>query len=287
MKYIDLHIHSNASDGTFTPTQIVSLAAEKELSAIALTDHDTVDGVEEALLAALAIKNKGVDIRVISGIEISAAYKKTDIHIVGLFVDPTNQNLLHNLNEARMERNQRNEKMLQNLRSIDLAITMEELKEEDANAVLTRAHFAKLLYKKGYVKSIQDAFKKYLGDDTPYYVSREYTSPESAISLIKEAGGIPILAHPFLYKMKEHELKNLIINLKSVGLAGLEAIYSNNINNEEAYARFLAKKYDLLISGGSDFHGSVKPSISIGIGKGNLKVPQELLTKMEHYLLDK
>ena len=284
MKLIDLHVHSSISDGTLSPSELVNYAASKQLAAIALTDHDTILGIEEGLIATKNLNKQGIDFNFIPGVEISAGFGKRDIHILGLYIDHTNPTLQKSLEKAVLERERRNEKMANNLRSAGVSITVEELKEEDKDAIITRAHFAKLLYKKGYVKNVKDAFTKYLDESGPYYVVREYMSPEDTISLIKEAGGIPVLAHPLLYHLKEKEIEALIVRLKSAGLAGIEAIYSNNVSNEEAYVRSLARKYDLLISGGSDFHGSVKPDIEIGSGRGNLKIPAEILVPMQEYL---
>ncbi len=283
MKQIDLHVHSNVSDGTLSPSELVHYAIEKELAAIALTDHDTVLGIKEAIDAATAFNNKGIDFSLIPGVEISAGFRKRDIHILGLFVDYNNAHLLEQLDMAVKNREDRNEKMAANLRKAGLSITVEELIAQDPKAILTRAHFAKLLHKKGYVKNIKDAFTKYLDENGPYYVNREYISPEGAITLIKEAGGIPILAHPLLYHLSEREIEQLLATLVEAGLAGIEAIYANNVSNDEAYACSLARKYNLLISGGSDFHGSIKPEIDLGSGRGNLKVPAELLDAMHAY----
>jgi len=283
MKQIDLHVHSNASDGTLSPSELVHYAIEKELAAIALTDHDTVLGIKEAMETATTFRNKGIDFSLIPGVEISAGFRKRDIHILGLFVDYTNAYLLAQLDWAVKNREARNEKMAENLRKAGLSITVEELRQEDPKAILTRAHFAKLLYKKGYVKNVKDAFTKFLDENGPYYVNRDYISPEGAIALIKEAGGIPILAHPLLYHLNEREIDALVGNLTEAGLAGIEAIYANNVSNDEAFARSLARKYNLLISGGSDFHGSIKPDIDLGSGRGNLKVPAELLDAMQEY----
>lgn len=284
MNYIDLHVHSTISDGTYTPTELIEYAVSKGLTAMALTDHDTINGIKEAQLAANRLKLEGHDITLIPGVEISAAFLNRDIHILGLFVDCCNELLVKTLEGAVRERETRNEKMAVNLRNAGLSITLDELKAEDPQAIITRAHFAKLLYKKGYVSSVKDAFTKYLGDDSPYYVKRNYISPEDAISLIKQASGIPVLAHPLLYHLNEKEIDALVLRLKNAGLEGIEAIYSNNISNEEAYVRSLAKKYDLAITGGSDFHGSVKPDIDLGTGRGNLKIPADLLLPLTQRL---
>lgn len=281
MKYIDLHVHSTSSDGTMTPSELVCLAKDTGLSAMALTDHDTVDGIPEALEE---ISRKNLPLTLVPGIEISAAYNNSDIHILGLFIDYTSTRLNKALQAARSERNGRNEKMAQNLRNAGIDITLEELEKADKGAVITRAHFARHLVNKGYANTINDAFSRYLRADGPYYVSRNYFSPKETIRLILDAGGIPILAHPLLYKLEDTQLNSLILRLKEDGLAGLEAIYSSNMNNDETYVRSLARKYDLLISGGSDFHGFVKPLIHLGTGRGNLHIPEEVLTNLKNWL---
>lgn len=282
MRKIDLHVHSSFSDGTFSPTELVHLAIKNNLAAFALTDHDTVDGIKEAKTATKKLTEASENhLEFITGIEISAGYKNKDIHLLGLFIDETNEKLLTSLQAAKENRTNRNKKMVHNLRKEGIDISMETLVKDNPNAILTRAHFAKHMLNYGYVKSIKQAFDQYLSDSKPYYVPREYISPEKAIAHIREANGIPILAHPLLYHLSEKELKALIGILKEMGLMGLEAIYSSNINNEESYVRGLASSYGLLISGGSDFHGSVKPHISLGTGRGNLNVPISVLEKLK------
>ncbi len=279
---IDLHVHSNCSDGTLTPTEVVQEAMKKELRAFALTDHDTVKGIAEAKAAALSLKETaGYDLELIPGVEISAGYGKSDIHILGLFIDENNAHLKEVLSGVEQAREERNKKMAENLAAIGLPISIEALYREFPNAILTRAHFAEYLYKVGAVKEIKDAFKKYLSADGPYYVLRKYMSPEEAISLIKEAGGIPVLAHPLIYHLSEFQLKELITSLKNAGLMGLEVIHSTNVNNDESYLRGLASKYQLVPTGGSDFHGNVKPDIQMGTGRGNLFVPYSYLEKLK------
>ena len=280
MHYIDLHVHSTVSDGTLTPTQLVELAVKENLSAFALTDHDTVRGVDEAMAAASSFRKQGSPIHVIPGVEISAAYRGSDIHILGLNVNHKNTVLCQTLDAAEKERVDRNRKMAQNLASAGLDITYEAIQQLDPEAVITRAHFAKYLVLKGYASDNNDAFKKYLHDKSPYYVSRKYLSPEEVIQLILQADGIPILAHPLLYHLEESELKRLILRLKEVGLKGLEAIYTCNSANDEAFVKRLARQNDLLISGGSDFHGANKPTVFLGKGKGNLKIPFSLLEQL-------
>lgn len=277
MKYIDLHVHSNYSDGTLSPTQLVALAIKKDLDAFALTDHDTVEGVKEAIQAAQMAKENGHSLLVIPGTELSASYLGEDVHILGLGLNYRDATLLNTLKAAAKERERRNQKMCQNLQKAGIPITVEKMREDCKDAVLTRAHFAKFMVKEGYVSSIKEAFTKYLDSSSPYYVTREYLTPEQAVELIIKADGIPVLAHPLLYKFSPTQLETLIQELKEQGLKGIEAIYSCNINNDEAYVRSLGHKYDLAITGGSDFHGSVKPDIDLGTGRGNLRIPETIL----------
>ena len=281
MNDIDLHVHSNASDGTLTPSQVIDLAVSVQLSAIALTDHDTLDGIEEASKAAENWTKNGHPIRLIPGTELSVAYKNKDIHILGLFLDPNHKTLLEELRIAREKRDSRNDKMAQNLRDAGIDISMEQLRKEEGDAVLTRAHFAKFLTSHGYTKTTKDAFTKYLGQDTPYYVKREYLTPKRGIELIHEAGGLAILAHPLLYKFSLNEIEELVAYLCEFNLDGIEAIYSLNTAFDEGHIRRIANKYNLVISGGSDFHGANKPDIKLGKGFGNLKIPFSILEQLE------
>ncbi|WP_167954971.1 PHP domain-containing protein [Anaerosporobacter faecicola] len=283
MKYIDLHVHSNSSDGTFTPTQVVDEAIRSGLAAFALTDHDTVQGLQEAREAVATHKEQGQEIELISGVEISSAYKGKDLHILGLFVDDTNPNLINRLAAAVKERDERNLKMIHNLNEAGIPITFEALREDAPDTVITRAHFAKYLTENGYTKTRNDAFTKYLNPDTPYYVPRQFIEPKDAIALILEADGIPVLAHPLLYHLPSEELATLVAQLKSYGLAGIEAVYTNNTGCDESDMRRLARLNGLLLSGGSDFHGGNKPDIAIGKGRGNLKIPYEFVEAMKAY----
>lgn len=278
MGYIDLHVHSNASDGTCTPEELVDLAIEKKLSAFALTDHDTVDGLSSALAYAMT-KN----IEVIPGIELSTDYNGKDIHIVGLFIQHHNPQFRDKLKEFCDSREIRNKKMAQALTDAGFPVNYQELVEQNPCATVTRAHFARYMLEHGYIKTLKEAFEKYIGDDCPYYVPREKVTPEDGVRLILSAGGVPILAHPLLYHMNEEELTALIVPLKKVGLVGIEALYPGHSEMEESMVRRLARKNDLLISGGSDFHGGNKPGLELGTGYGGLKVPYELLSPLRRY----
>ena len=281
MKYIDLHVHSNCSDGTCTPEELVDLAAGQGLVAFALTDHDTVDGVERAMNAA-----KDRHIQVIPGVELSCEYtisptRKQEIHILGYNLDWNQPELCETLDAVAKERDDRNRKMCENLNHAGYPIDYDSLVERFGNTVLTRAHFARFLLEKGAIPSIDSAFKKILAQDGPYFVMRKYLTPEKGIELIKKAGGMPVLAHPLLYKMSVTELHNLLTELKGYGLQGVEAMYSRNRGNDEAFVRKLASEYGLFITGGTDFHGANKPDLEIGTGEGNLRVPVMLLENLK------
>lgn len=281
MSYIDLHVHSNKSDGTLSPAEVVAHAAAHGLSAIALTDHDCISGIAEAQAAAEKQSADGAPIRIVPGVEISADYKNRDIHILGLLIAPENAALNTALSDALKARDIRNEKMVKNLQNAGIDITIEELLFGTGDTVITRAHFARHLLAHGYVKTREEAFRKYLDSDTPYYVRREFMQPAKAIRLIRAAGGIPVLAHPLLYHLTPNEVKELVAKLSAEGLLGIETLYSANTGTDEAFVRRLAAEFDLLKTGGSDFHGANKPDIEIGVGRGNLRIPEELLAALD------
>lgn len=274
---IDLHVHSNKSDGTYAPSDLVNYAAEKGLKAFALTDHDTVDGVTEAITYA---KENHPEIEIIPGVELSTEYNGKEVHIVGLFIDITTPSLKEHLEEFIRARDLRNEKMCALLTEAGIPITYQALQERFPGAIITRAHYGRYMLEHGYIKSIKEAFERYVGDHCPYYVTRERVTPQQAVTLIKEAGGIPVLAHPILYGLGKEQLELLVSTLKDVGLVGIEAIYSTYTAADERQIRKLADQYDLLLSGGSDFHGANKPDIDLGVGYGKLYVPDEILEKL-------
>ncbi len=276
MDYIDLHVHSTASDGTFTPRELVEYALKKGLKAFALTDHDTIDGLPEAEAAA-----SKVSLELVPGIEFSTEYQGRDIHILGLDLDWRRKEFDDSLTAFKEARRDRNREMADKLRQLEnMDISLEMLEERFPGAVMTRAHFARYLLEKGYVREMREAFDRYVGDDCPCFVPRHKITPTAAIDLIRNAGGIPVLAHPLLYHMTAEQLETLVKGLKKHGLKGLEAIYSGNRGSDETNMRRLARKYGLKISGGSDFHGSIKPHIDLGCGRGSLKIPYEVLKNL-------
>lgn len=273
MGYIDLHVHSTYSDGTYTPEELILLAKKANLVAISLTDHDTISGIESAILAG-----EKYQIQVIPGIELSAKYKDKDIHILGYQIDYKSSSLHKKLMEYEAVRERRNEKIIDCLNKIGFSITVEDIRKRFPIGTITRLHIAKYLVECGYVKSLQEVFQKYLGDNGCCYVAKQGISLEDAIGCILEYGGYPVLAHPMRYKLEKKQLEDLIVKCKSYGLVGIETMYSMNTAYEEEQTRQLANKYQLFITGGSDFHGQNKPQIHLGIGKGNLKVPSTLLS---------
>lgn len=275
MKTVDLHVHSYCSDGTLSPTQLVELALTKGLSAFALTDHDTTAGLEEAFLAA-----QNTDLEVIPGIEFSTKYLDSDVHIVGLDMDYQNPNFVDQLRFFQHSRDVRNEKMIRKLQNAGINISVEQMMDSFGDAVWTRAHFARYLRDCGAVKEMSEAFQYYIGENCPCYVPREFVTPAQAVELIYRTGGIPILAHPMLYHFSEETLHRLLSSLKKVGLTGIEAIYSTHTSEQERMVRKLAKHHNLMLSGGSDFHGSNKPDIDLGCGRGNLVIPYEILQNL-------
>ncbi len=278
MKQIDLHVHSNKSDGSFTPKELVDYAISKGLCAFALTDHDTTDGLDEAISYA-----EDKPIEVVPGIEFSTEYEGRDIHVLGLYIqykDPVFNDKIKNFVDSRIKRN---EKMCKNLQEAGIDISYEKLIKAYPDAVITRAHYAAYLTDNGYVTSRADAFSKYVGDHCKYFVPREKVTPSQAVELILQAKGVPILAHPPLYHMGKDKLDTLVSTLKNAGLAGIESIYSTYNNQDTRDMMDLAKKYDLLLSGGSDFHGSNKPGLDMAVGYGKLFVPEEILINIRNY----
>ncbi len=274
MPAIDLHAHTICSDGSLTPTELVTLAVKKNLSALAITDHDSVKGIDEA---ETAVKKLALPIELIPGVELSTDYQGKEVHVVGLYINRHEVKFNQHLTKFLESRDLRNQKMCALFQQEGIPITVEALEEMYPGCVLTRSHYAGYLLEHGYVKSRTEAFDKYLNDHGKCYVNREKISPMDAIALIKNAGGIPILAHPILYHMSDAVLDTLVATLKDAGLVGIEAVYSTYRPADERAIRKMAKKYDLALSGGSDFHGEAKPGLELGTGYGHLFVPEEFL----------
>lgn len=282
---IDLHTHSYCSDGTFSPEGLVILAKKAGLQAIALTDHDTVDGLAQFMEAGKTHK-----IETISGIELAAhsdMFHKPELHMVGLGIDINSQSLKNCMDNIQKSRIARNEKMIACLNSIDLTITLHDVEACAGGEVITRAHFAKALLQKGYVSTMNEAFLRFISPGLPGYVERELFSPSECIEMIHEAGGVAILAHPTLYNLDFDQLDTLCASLKSNGLDGIECFYSSYTKEQRKKIAKLARKHQLLPSGGSDFHGENKPDIRLGFGMGSLAIPygvwEDLSKQLEEY----
>lgn len=288
MHPIDLHTHSTKSDGTYTPTQLVRYAARKGLSAIALTDHDTIDGIGEAMQAAEALRRENASElisspltrsvpEVIPGVELSTELNGKSIHIVGLYIDYENKAFSDRLNEFLDSRFYRNRKMCRLLTEGGYPVQYGELEKMFPDTVITRPHFARYLLNHGMVSSIEEAFRSLIGDDCPFYVPREKITPHDAVRYLLQFGSLPILAHPLQYKLSDQGLNALVSSLKEEGLAGIEIYYPSHRPSDTAALSRIALKYGLLPSGGSDFHGENKKNLDLGTGYGHLYVPDILL----------
>lgn len=278
---IDLHAHTLYSDGSVSPEELVIMAASAGARAIAITDHDTVDGLAEGRATA-----ERFGIEFVNGIEISAEYEPGTMHILGYYIDDESLFLKSRLAELRIAREERNPKIASRLRSLGFHIDYDEVVKAAGSEIVGRPHFAQLMVKKGYAQSMQDAFTRFLAKGAPAFVDKRRLSPAESIDLIHSAGGVAVLAHPYQLKplpLEEHG--GLIGELTALGLDGVEAIYSRHSQEQrETYSKIAARQ-GLLVTGGSDFHGSYKPDIDIVIGLGDLKVPYSLLEGLRNRAL--
>ena len=243
----DLHIHSNASDGRYSPAEIVNMAAAAGLTIMALTDHDTIDGLAPALEAAKAFPA----LRLIPGVELSTDTTGGEVHVLGYFIDYTNQELKASLERMRNSRAIRTEKMIAKLKELGCDVELARVREIAGNGALGRAHVAQALLEKGYITSFKEAFTKYIGRNGPAYVAREKLKPAEAVQLILKVHGLPVLAHPFTTLNPE----TIVKELKMSGLAGMEVYYAGYLPAETNNLLNLAQKYDLIPTGGTDYHG--------------------------------
>jgi len=278
---IDLHIHSTASDGTLTPPEILALAQNLHLGAIAITDHDTLDGSKDALSFGIP-----PSVKFLTGVEISSELPPSfscpgSFHILGYAVDVDHPDLNHTLSMLKDSRKSRNPQILKLLSRLGIEISLNEVRNSAGDSQLGRPHIAQLMVEKGYVQSINAAFDEYLGNGKPAYVDRFRFECEETLKAILNAGGIPVLAHPLLLGIKENDiLEDLIAVLTEMGLKGIEVYYPEHTKDLIAYYSRLASHYNLLITGGTDFHGDITPEIKMGIGKGELFIPYELYEKL-------
>ncbi|MDR1396266.1 MAG: PHP domain-containing protein [Desulfarculales bacterium] len=281
---VDLHTHSSVSDGSLTPAELVRAAQELGLAALALTDHDTVDGLDEALAAALAL-----DLELVPGVEISVSAqnhegRQISLHILGYFIDHRHPVLQSGLRRLIRNRNQRNLVMLERLNKIGCDLTLSAVESfKKQPGALGRPHFASALVAQGYARDIDDAFQRFLRRGAPGYVEKERLTPQEGISLIIRAGGLPALAHPGHLLDQPVFFQNLLSGLKTCGLGAMECYYPEYTAQQKQDLLSLSHRFDLAPCGGSDFHGQLKPSIHLGTGKGRLKVPYQVLPRMRQY----
>ncbi len=275
---IDLHTHSNFSDGTMTPTELVTLARHKKISALALTDHDTMAGTAEAIVAGAEM---GVEI--IPGIEISVLYNQIEYHVLGYWADPLDSPLATALSRLQGARAERNDKILEKLNALGIPVTAEELQLVSEQGQTGRPHIARILVQRGVVRTMTQAFDQFLKKGESAYVSRFAYSAAEAVALIRQAGGLAVLAHPAQNDPELIRLPVVLADLVEAGLDGIELYYPSHSHKVKKRMRALAAEHDLLLTGGSDYHGEVRPGTTLA-GAGNISVPPELLEKMKERL---
>lgn len=273
---IDLHCHSIFSDGTDTPEALAEMADEIGLTALALTDHDTLDGLPQFLAAQSKVRA-----RLIPGLELSCRFLGMELHILGLFINPWDPALLSHIEEMRQRREERNDRMIERLRSLAIPITLEEVASMAPTRLVSRVHFAKALVKRGAAGSRQDAFARIIGDGCPAHIPFRALAPGEVAQWIYEAGGVPVLAHPGRTAVRAFRWEAAMQELKDLGIAGFEAYYGEYGPAEQRYFCELAAQLGMAPSGGSDYHGNGKPGLSLGKGHGNLHVPDEILAALE------
>ena len=266
MKFADLHVHTSYSDGTYTPAQLVKESIKRGISALAIVDHDTLEALAEAFAQA-----QGEPLEIIPGIELTAQHENQEIHILGYFLDYRNKELLEKLKLIQSNRVERVYKIIENLEGIGLKLNPDTVFSVSGKATVGRMHIARALVKDGLVGSTAEAFRKYIGDKSPAYVLGFRLSVPEAIRLIHQAGGVAVLAHPYMLHNDA-----LIAEFVSYGLEGLEVYYPEHSQAMVNFYLDLAKKLNLLITGGTDFHGSAKPQIKLGM----IKIPLELVEKL-------
>jgi predicted metal-dependent phosphoesterase TrpH len=265
----DLHIHSTASDGRYSPAEIVKMAAAAGVTVMALTDHDTVAGLVPALDAA----GEFPSLRLIPGVEISTDTPGGEVHMLGYFIDYTDPQFKSSLERMRNSRAIRTEKMVAKLKELGCDVELERVREIAGSGSLGRAHVAQALQEKGYTASFKEAFSKYIGRDCPAYVAREKLTPAEAVQLIAEVRGLPVLAHPFTTTNPE----KMVMELKPHGLVGMEVYYAGYLPAETNNLLNLAQKYDLIPTGGTDYHGIDSAS---EITLGGTDVPMRFVDKL-------
>ena len=269
---IDLHAHSTVSDGSDPPEKVAELAAAAGCRAVALTDHDRLDG-----LPAAAARAATVGVELVPGCELSCEWSPGTMHVLVYFVEPGEGPLQRELDRLQRARDERNVRLAERLGRLGLPVSYEEMAEEAHGPGVGRPHAAAVLVRKGVVATVQEAFDRWLAKGRPGYVEKERLTPVDAARLAAASGGVTVLAHPLSLELGSAELEGVVTELHDLGYAGLEAVYARYSAAEREALLGLARRHDLVATGGSDYHGTYKPDLSIGTGRGDLAVPDELL----------
>ncbi len=275
MSRIDLHTHTNFSDGSYSPTELVAHANELGIDILAITDHDTTAGLPEALEA---IEN--LPLELIPGIELSAQFHNREMHILGYFIDLNDLQFQTRLEALRATRSVRISNILDRLHGMGMDLSLAEVEAASGTGTIGRPHIAQVLIAKGYVKNMKEAFEQLLGSRGKAYVQREVPEAEEIIRWITDAGGIPVLAHPYWEGFNKEDSAKACQTLVDQGLQGLEVFYGTFSARHISFNLGLARRFDLLMTGGSDFHGTMKPDIALGKGRGSLHVPPKVVEKL-------
>jgi predicted metal-dependent phosphoesterase TrpH len=273
---VDLHLHSRFSDGSASPTEIVNVAADIGLSGIALTDHDILDGIPEAAAAAA-----GRGIRFVGGTELSVQWRDQTMHMLVYFITPGSGPLQDRIGELQQGRHQRNLEIAARLQALGLQVDHGEVEKEAETGVVGRPHFAGVMMRKGYVASVAEAFDRYLAAGRPAYVPRHRLSAEEAITLSLASRAVSVVAHPHTINLRADEFARGFRDLVDIGLGGIEAYYGEYSPAMRARIAEICDDLGVIATGGSDYHGRYKPHLSIGIGKGDLRVPDTVLDRLE------
>jgi predicted metal-dependent phosphoesterase TrpH len=272
---IDLHMHSSFSDGSHTPEELIAEAVQLGLTAIALTDHDTVLGVPRFIEAAI-----GTGVQAIAGVEVSTSFTHGELHLLGYFIDHHDPILKDQLNWIRNARQARNEEILHKLNKLGLHMSWRDVREQAGDHVTGRPHFARAMVARGYVRDVKEAFRRYLTRGAPAYAQRRSLSAQEAIDVIRGAGGVAALAHPYTLKLNLLQFRDVLQELRNLGLGALECYYpAHGLERTRDFVQ-IARDLDLVATGGTDYHGVHSPDLRIGHGLGSLNVPDEVIDQL-------
>ena len=277
MGYVDLHLHTTASDGVRTPSEVVRYAKSKQLQAIAVTDHDTIEGLEEALS-----EGDRIGFEVIPGIEISAEFSPGSMHLLGYFLDIHHPLLIEKLKYLQGARAERNPKIVQKLNRLGIQLNYDDVVEASGGGQVGRPHFAQVLLERGYVRSIQEAFERFLKKGAPAYADKFRFRASEAIHFINESNGVAVIAHPNTLGVNGNSaLETLLLQLVKEGLRGIEVYYPEHSSTDIARYKFLAEKYGLVMTGGTDYHGMEGNELDIGVGRGDMRLPYSIVEELK------